>query len=162
MPGIILSAFYVLNNLLLKTVLEGSTIISPILQMRKLRQRAYSPTVRLTLKPGHLTSLPNSAASPQQSPLWLYLCKPRFFRSVSPGSQKCTRGNSKIFWEKVPANQDTTFWISFIHSKKKYIYLGTSLAVQWLRLPLPMQGVWVWSLVGELRSHMPHGQKTKT
>ena len=39
---------------------------------------------------------------------------------------------------------------------------GTSLAVQWLRLRLPMQAVHVRSLVGELRSHMPHGQKTKT
>ena len=33
------------------------------------------------------------------------------------------------------------------------------LAVQWLRLCLPMQGVWVRSLVGELRSPMPQGQK---
>ena len=39
---------------------------------------------------------------------------------------------------------------------------GTSLEVQWLRLRLPMQGVRVWSLVGELRSHMPPSQKTKT
>ena len=31
--------------------------------------------------------------------------------------------------------------------------------VQWLRLHLPMQGVWVQSLVRELRHHMPHGQK---
>ena len=37
----------------------------------------------------------------------------------------------------------------------------TSQAVQWLLLHLPMQGVWVRSLVGELRSHMPCGQKTK-
>ena len=29
----------------------------------------------------------------------------------------------------------------------KNIYLGTSMVVQWLRLHLPMQGVWVWSLV---------------
>ena len=34
--------------------------------------------------------------------------------------------------------------------------------VQWLRPHLPMQGMKVQSLVGELRSHMPHGQKTKT
>ena len=34
--------------------------------------------------------------------------------------------------------------------------------VQWLRLRLPKQGVQVRSLVGELRSHMPRGQKTKT
>ena len=37
--------------------------------------------------------------------------------------------------------------------------VGTSLGVQLLRLCLPMQGVWVQSLVRELRSHMPPGQK---
>ena len=31
------------------------------------------------------------------------------------------------------------------------------LAVQWLRFHLTMQGLWVRSLVGEPRSHMPHG-----
>jgi len=39
---------------------------------------------------------------------------------------------------------------------------GTSLVVQWLRLHLPMLGVRVRSLIGELRSHIPHGQETKT
>ena len=39
---------------------------------------------------------------------------------------------------------------------------GTSLVVQWLRLHLPVQGVQVQSLVMELGSHLPHGQKTKT
>ena len=38
----------------------------------------------------------------------------------------------------------------------------TSLAVQWLRLHLPLQAVWVRSLVREPRSYMPHGQKTRT
>ena len=38
---------------------------------------------------------------------------------------------------------------------------GTCLAVQWLRLHLPMQGAQVQSLVGEVRSHMPHSQKIK-
>ena len=39
---------------------------------------------------------------------------------------------------------------------------GTSLVVLWLRLCLPMQGEGVQSLVRELRSHVPHGQKIKT
>ena len=39
---------------------------------------------------------------------------------------------------------------------------GTSLVVQWLRLRLPMKGVQVRTLVRELRSHMPWGQKTNT
>ena len=38
----------------------------------------------------------------------------------------------------------------------------TSLAGQWLRLCFPIQGVWVRSLVGELRFYMPHSQKVKT
>ena len=37
----------------------------------------------------------------------------------------------------------------------------TFQAIQDLRLRLPMQGVWVWSLVWELRSHMPWGQKNQ-
>ena len=32
---------------------------------------------------------------------------------------------------------------------------GTSLMVQWLRICLAMQGTWVESLEGELRSYMP-------
>ena len=39
--------------------------------------------------------------------------------------------------------------------------MGTSLAVQWLRLHLPTQVVWVQSMLGELRPQMPHGQKKK-
>ena len=35
--------------------------------------------------------------------------------------------------------------------------LGTSLVIQWLRIRLPMQGMQVQSLVGELRSHMLQG-----
>ena len=40
--------------------------------------------------------------------------------------------------------------------------LGASLAVQELRLCLPMQGVWVQSLVRELQSDVPSTQKTET
>ena len=42
------------------------------------------------------------------------------------------------------------------HDKKSL--LGTSPVVQWLTLCLPIQGVWVQSLVGELISHMPRDQ----
>ena len=31
----------------------------------------------------------------------------------------------------------------------KYIYVGTSLVVQWLRVCLPVRGTWVQSLVQE-------------
>ena len=36
---------------------------------------------------------------------------------------------------------------------------GTSLVVPWLRLHLPMKRLQVWSLVRELRFHLPCGQK---
>ena len=42
------------------------------------------------------------------------------------------------------------------------IIFGDFPGVQWLRFRLLIQRVWVQSLVGELRSHMPHGQKTET
>ena len=38
-------------------------------------------------------------------------------------------------------------------------WLQIQIIISIMRLHLPMQGVWVWSLVGELRPHKPHGQK---
>ena len=38
---------------------------------------------------------------------------------------------------------------------KRRTELGIPLVAQGLRVNLPVQGVWVLSLVGELRSHMP-------
>ena len=40
--------------------------------------------------------------------------------------------------------------------------LGTSLVVQGLRLCFPWQGVWAWSPVRDLRSHIPQSQEAKT
>ena len=53
-----------------------------------------------------------------------------------------------------------------LSSRERTLYLnnfslGTSLAVQQLRLQLPLQGAQVPSLVGELRSHRPHGMARK-
>ena len=42
-------------------------------------------------------------------------------------------------------------------SKLRNGWLGSSLVVQWLRIHCPKQGMWVQSLVWELRSHMPQG-----
>ena len=39
----------------------------------------------------------------------------------------------------------------------QYNVLEASLAVQWLKLCLPVQGAQVWSLAGELRSHVSCG-----
>ena len=38
----------------------------------------------------------------------------------------------------------------------------TSPVVQWLRICLPTEGMWVQSLVWELRSHMPWGATKPT
>ena len=53
--------------------------------------------------------------------------------------------------------------LAVIYRDTDYVMcLGTSLAVQWLRLhALPIQGVCIRSLVGELRSHMPLGVAKK-
>ena len=48
-------------------------------------------------------------------------------------------------------------WVMLSSSFKRSS--GTSLVVQWLRLPLPMQGVWVQLLVWELRSPRVSGPK---
>ena len=47
------------------------------------------------------------------------------------------------------------------YSSCKALIPVTSLVVQGLRLRLLMQVVWSQSLVGELRSRMPPGQKAK-
>ena len=39
------------------------------------------------------------------------------------------------------------------------INTGTSLVVQWLKISFANQGIWVWSLVWELRSYMPQGKQ---
>ena len=51
--------------------------------------------------------------------------------------------------------------MNILRKGPKQMLEGISLAVQWLRLRLSMQGVQIRSLVGELRSHMPPGQKNK-
>ena len=55
---------------------------------------------------------------------------------------KFTLGNTKWF-----SSYLLLFLCSNLYLKH---YGGTSLVAQWLRLPLPMQGAWVWSLVREL------------
>ena len=68
-----------------------------------------------------------------------------------------------LFLPFLPLSSDfySSWWVLTLHynlSIRKYSII-TSLEVRWLAFHLPKQGVWVPSLVGELRSHMPHGQK---
>ena len=46
----------------------------------------------------------------------------------------------------------------FFFIGQKNMVWGTSLVVQRLRICLAMQGMWVWSLVRKLRSHMLRGK----
>ena len=45
--------------------------------------------------------------------------------------------------------------------KFKRYEVGTSLVDPAVDTSFPVQGMWIQSLVRELRSHMPHGQNTK-
>ena len=56
---------------------------------------------------------------------------------------------------------DVPCWQSYRWLLKSQLFRHKPLVVRWLRLHLPMQGVWVQSLVSKLRSHRPLGQKTK-
>ena len=56
---------------------------------------------------------------------------------------------------------DEDDWTAQKKKKKGKVKLthGTSLMVQWLRLPIPMQGVWVQSLAGGAKIPHATGQK---
>ena len=64
--------------------------------------------------------------------------------------------------------RDMSHWTrvtSFLAHNRRSIHIcsfGDFPGGQWYRLHLPMQGGQVRSLAGELRCHMPRGQKTKT
>ena len=63
-----------------------------------------------------------------------------------------TYGIKQLFLFQWHTNKDLAF--------KKSI-LGTSLVVRWLKLCLPMQGVWIWYVIRGLRFHMSCSHKTK-
>ena len=65
-------------------------------------------------------------------------------------------GYTSVIKTKRTGKQHVAYFNAVCKYNKK-IYPGISLAVQWLRIHLPMQGTWVRFLVGELRSHMPWG-----
>ena len=68
----------------------------------------------------------------------------------------CNDADGPILRFPFPSN---TQYGELCHTRR--ISTGTSLMVQWLRLHCPMQEVWVWSHVWELRCHMPCGQKNQ-
>ena len=90
--------------------------------------------------PAQVRCMDCGCQSPAHGPVCVFcVCTSRM---QSPGSRLQTPGEDRE--PKMPVLQTRR---------------GTSLAVQWLRLHLPMQGLWVRSLVGELRSHMTYDEK---
>ena len=96
-----------------------------------------------------LPNLPNGNTSKQLlCPFHLF---PSFFQYVLAFC------HSKIFQPLCPSSD--SFYCGTVFKNKD---LETSLVVQWLRLRLPVRGSGLNPWFGELGSHMPCGQKTKT
>ena len=95
----------------------------------------------------------NITAEPYQLPLlimvMLNIHENRILNHIG-----CISNLGKSWW--------CTQWFLFFFLVYKKPTTGTSLAAQWLRLCLPLQGLWVQSLFGQQRSHVPRGQKSKT
>ena len=58
--------------------------------------------------------------------------------------------------------EEEVAWPSYILQSKTFSHGRTSLVVQWLKICPAMQGTWVRSLVGDLRSHMPWGNRSES
>ena len=71
----------------------------------------------------------------------------------------CRQSNVSAFQHKIKSLKLKKKKIRGLLLSPKRTIMETSLVVQWLRLCLPVQRVWVWPLTGEIRSHMPPGQK---
>ena len=114
---------------------------------------------------------------------WLYYpqstCKASFLQPHSEGSKGSISSHTHVYqtvleechtlkiklWGHATSKGGISYFQSLsweVCSTNKKRSKGTFLVVQWLRLHLPAWGLWVWPLVREPRSHMPHGQKTKT
>ena len=74
--------------------------------------------------------------------------------------------HTHVYWVDDAISSFLSYHRECLNQKpKKFLILwlknewGTSLVVQWLRICLPIQETQVWSLAGELRSHIPRGIK---
>ena len=103
------------------------------------------------LGPGPFPFLPHS----------LHLFSPLLIPSTGPQplKQSSNPGHFPEPWASRPT-ADLTATRNFAWALQKPEMSRISLELWWLRLPLPMQRLWVEFLVGELRSHIPCGQKT--
>ena len=74
------------------------------------------------------------------------------------GQKNSLQGGSQAFWKNQPNIKQASlpnWWLSQVHFRNAR---RTSLVV---KNRLPMQGTKVWFLVGELKSHTPHGTARK-
>ena len=60
-----------------------------------------------------------------------------------------------------PSQHHLRCWLLAVRWNCQGEYLWDFPGGQWLDCALPLQGVWFWSLVGELRSHIPCRLKNK-
>ena len=82
---------------------------------------------------------------------------------VSKGALGSRHKNGKSTLQLLRTEQQTEERAPLQYSQLLFKSLcpRVSLVVQWWRLCLPVQGVWVRSLIGELRSNIPYGQSIK-
>ena len=82
---------------------------------------------------------------------------------ISPGSRRTFKilPGEKETKRETKFSSTTTMWrpsvVALFLSVPFKKHLGTSLVTQWLRVCLPMQGLRVQSLIGELGPHVLNG-----
>ena len=122
---------------------------------RKLKVEAGCPIQQLAAAATHHTSHPPPGVAPWGVMGWeAQDAGPRWVRRISKGYFNKLR---LCIHRKALNSLTWDIWVSLIRDN-----LGTTLLIQWLRICLPMQGTQVWSLVWELRSHMPRGNQATT
>ena len=75
----------------------------------------------------------------------------------SPQRKNTSPPTPPISWKLSICSRGQACSLSCLEQTKHLKELGSSLVVQWLRIHLPVQGMKVWFLDGELRSHMLWG-----
>ena len=138
----------------------------------------------LIISRGALCSGQATPTPAQAPPLWLCGSPPGYcMMAASPCHWCCCLQTCSLPWWNLWPSQpgpltlpalsvpSVSFWFYFLcDSAPSVLELGNryllGLGVEtsqdgWLRPCLPMQGMWIWSLLRELNSHPLHGQKNQ-
>ena len=108
-----------------------------------------------------MNSRPSVDSTIQNSNIKIFTNLQRLLINIFTTSKKVT-----LWLQKAQVIQNQIFvkeWLlwketkssAIIHQVSFKAIAGASLVVQWLRIHLSMQATWVWSLIRELRSHLP-------